>query len=63
MTWDQLLLLLTSFKEQKHSAMDDCVTILWDNTEYYVDIAESLTKGSLILIPIQAQDEDDGSED
>lgn len=59
MTWEELLLLLSSMKEQNHSAMEELVTVLWDNQEYYVDLTESLTKGSLCFIPLQTTEKDD----
>lgn len=51
MTYRELLLLLESFRTSNHVSIDERVTLLWNNEEYYLDIVESLTDGRVILIP------------
>lgn len=51
MTYRELLLLLESFRTSNHVSIDERVTLLWDNDEYYIDIVESLTDGRVMLIP------------
>lgn len=51
MTYRELLLLLKSFETSNHISIDERVTLLWENEEYYIDIVESLTDGRVMLVP------------
>lgn len=51
MTYRELLLLLESFRTSNHISIDERVTLLWENEEYYIDIVESLTDGKVMLVP------------
>ncbi len=51
MTYRDLLLLLESVRSSNHLSIDERVTLLWENEEYYIDIVESLTTGELMLVP------------
>jgi hypothetical protein len=60
MTYNDLFLLLENMHNVKHISMDDRVTILWDNEEYFVDLSESLTNGRVVLIPAVLDPDTDG---
>lgn len=51
MTWNDLLTLLQDMKANAHSAMNERVQVLMDNEVYYLDVAESLSRGSIVFIP------------
>lgn len=58
LTYLDLYHLLQSMEKEQHSAMTDAqrVAVLFDNELYYVDIAESLVHGTLVLIPDISQE-------
>lgn len=51
MTWEQLLLLLTSMKKADHSAMGDPVRVISDGERFDVELFENLVDGTLAMIP------------
>lgn len=49
MTWRELLALLNNMSNVEHTSLDERVTFLFDNEEYYVDLVESLSSGTVVL--------------
>lgn len=50
MTWGQLLLLLQDMSKVNHTAMDKAVTVIIDQEEWYLDLAESLSTGEVVFV-------------
>lgn len=64
MTWMELFLLLESMKKAKHTSLCDTpaqfVTVIMNESEYKLDLHESMTTGKLVFIPIMYDEEEDG---
>lgn len=62
MTWSELKLLLEDMSKTGHSCLTGTpavrVTVVFDNEEYYLDLAESLTTGKLTFVPCMVSKED-----
>lgn len=60
MTWMELFLLLESMVKAKHTSLCDTpaqpVTVVFNESEYKLDLVESMTTGKLVLLPLMDQE-------